>query len=167
MFQIFASASYIYTYIPALTSGGGLGPKSNNRPTTWKIIARFSIFYKGAATITKGKGEGFSNCLKGDRKLEGNTLGTGWEHPQKNLTLSPILPRVVLCLLIECVKFLFLKVFVTIFYLCLYPFIRRWVPIGVAIQLLFHLPHFGSVVYIQICFQLAKPSICDYIYYSL
>jgi hypothetical protein len=44
VFQFFASASYIYTYIPGLTSAGGLGPKSKNRPTTWRIIARFPLF---------------------------------------------------------------------------------------------------------------------------
>lgn len=99
-----------------------------------------------------------------------NLKGTHWEHdgntPQK---ISPSFP---FCLdscyaLSLSVKFLVLKLFVTIFDLCLYPFIRRWVPIRVAIQLLFHLPHFGSGVYIKNCFQLAKPSICDYTSYSL
>jgi hypothetical protein len=38
----------LYIYIPGLTSGEGLGPKSKNCPTTWRIIARFLLFSKGS-----------------------------------------------------------------------------------------------------------------------
>jgi hypothetical protein len=70
----------------------GVGSKIKEPPNNLCNSIFMVTFLKRQLPLQKGKREGLSNCLKGDRKLEGNTLGTHWEHvgnTPKKISPSP------------------------------------------------------------------------------